>query len=61
MNFPHRNRSLNPLIALIALAVIIVLMALTIQFLSDAYQFVESVFQVSSRQAGQYVSAIAGR
>lgn len=61
MNFPHSNRSLNPLIALVALAVIIVLMALTIQLLSEAYQFVESVIRVSSRQAGQYVSAIAGR
>jgi len=59
MNFLRSNRFLNPLMALIALAVIIILMALTIQLLSEGFQFVESLLQVSSRQAGQYVSAIA--
>jgi len=59
MNFRRSNRFLNPLMALIALAVISVLMALTIQLFSGVFQFVESLLQVSSRQAGQLVSAIA--
>jgi predicted Zn-dependent protease len=55
MNFLFSNRFLNPLLLMmVSAAMIIVLMALSIELLYQAFQFIETALQTSSRQANQY-------
>lgn len=59
MNFLFSNRFLNTLLMMVSAAMIIVLMALSIELFYQAFQFIETAFQTSSRQANQYFTQFA--
>ncbi|MEP7377467.1 MAG: hypothetical protein ABI675_28950 [Chitinophagaceae bacterium] len=59
MNYLLSKKSLSRLVVLTAIAVVIVMTALSFQLLYQGFQLIDSVLRVSSRDAGQYLSAIA--
>jgi hypothetical protein len=59
MNLHRGSRFANPFVTLLAIAVIFILMAFTIQILSAAFHFVGSLAGSSSGQAAQLVTVIS--
>jgi len=59
MNLHRSSRFANPVMILLAIAVIFILMAFTIQILSAAFYFVESLVGSSRGQAAQLVTVIS--